>query len=286
MKTSCPKPKCRKYNYDIREFQKRSIVLLQTIDKICREHNLRYYIIAGTLLGAQRHKGFIPWDDDMDIALLRPDYDLLMAHADEWMPAPFNIVNNEKNPNYPKYFAKLEDTSTTLVERLYLGYAGGIYMDIFPLDSVPDSTILRAWHFYRFNILRRMEYLSFRDPYKHGHGLNSVMIKIIQKLINRRWVQKKTQQVLKEYEGKKSCSLLMTHDDGFRAYEKKVFGEPTLEEFEGLKVWAPTLPDGFLRVLYGDDYMTPPPIEQRRAHYHDFCDFSTPYNSFDINTIR
>lgn len=276
----------KKYRYDIRMLQKRSLVLLEAIDKVCREHGLRYYIIAGTLLGAQRHKGFIPWDDDMDIALLRPDYDRLMEHADEWLPKPFKIVNNVNTDYYPKYFAKLEDTSTTLVERFYLGYAGGLYMDIFPLDSVPDSKLRRAWHYYRFNLLRRMEYISFRDPYKHGHGFNSMLIRAAQKCISRKWVQRKTQRVLKEYEGKKKCNLLMTHDDGFRAYRKSVFGKPTTETFEGIEASAPTHPEGFLGVLYGDDYMTPPPVEKRRSHYHDYCDFNTPYAEVDFQKLK
>ena len=67
--------------YDIRPLQLRILDILMAVDKVCKEHNLRYYIIAGTLLGAVRHKGFIPWDDDLDIGMPRADYDLLMAHA-------------------------------------------------------------------------------------------------------------------------------------------------------------------------------------------------------------
>ena len=112
------------YNYDLREFQLRSVCLLDAIDKVCKEHDITYYVIAGTLLGAVRHKGFIPWDDDLDIALMRRDYDLLIEHASEWLPEPFSIVAYNNDPDYPKYFAKLEDKSTTLVERFYLGYVG------------------------------------------------------------------------------------------------------------------------------------------------------------------
>ena len=73
------------YQYDIREFQLRSVCLLEAIDKVCKKYGIQYYIIAGTLLGAVRHKGFIPWDDDQDIALLRKDYDLLMQHLHQNM---------------------------------------------------------------------------------------------------------------------------------------------------------------------------------------------------------
>lgn len=275
--------KPRTFNYNIRDYQERSVVLLKAIDRVCKEHGITYYIIAGTLLGAVRHKGFIPWDDDMDIALMRKDYDTLMKHADEWLPAPFYIVNHENTPHYPKYFAKLEDTSTTIVENFYLGYAGGIYMDIFPLDEVPNNKVLRAIHFYKFNLLRRLEYMVYRDPYKHGRGPGAWSILLVQKLFSREWVQRTIQTVVKEYEDKPNCDLVMTHDDGFRAYEKTVFGTPSQEVFEGVTACAPAHPEGFLSVLYGDDYMVPPPVGKRQSHFHDYCDFNTPYREFDIS---
>lgn len=85
----------------------------------------------------------------MDIGMPREDYDTLIEHAAEWLPAPYHIVTHENNNNYPKYFAKIEDTSTTLVENRFLNYIGGIYIDVFPLDNVPDNKLLRAIHFYK-----------------------------------------------------------------------------------------------------------------------------------------
>ena len=78
--------------YDIRPLQLRILDILMAVDKVCKEHNLRYYIIAGTLLGAVRHKGFIPWDDDLDIGMPRTDYDLLMAHAAEWLRSKLPVL--------------------------------------------------------------------------------------------------------------------------------------------------------------------------------------------------
>ncbi|MBO7050227.1 MAG: LicD family protein [Bacteroidaceae bacterium] len=274
------------YNYDLRQFQLRSVVLLDVIDKVCKEHGIRYYIIAGTLLGAVRHKGYIPWDDDLDVAFMRSDYDLLLEHASEWFPEPFHIVDCNNDPRYPKYFAKLEDRSTTLVESFHLGYVGGIYVDLFPLDSVPDNKMLRAWHFYRFNLKRRLLYLVYRDPYKHGKGVGSLILCLLQKLVSKEKLHKRTQRVLKEFEGKRNCNYVMTHDDGFRAYRKSVFGTPRLCEFEGHAFCAPEHPEGFLSVLYGDDYMTPPPVEKRRSHMHDYCDLENGYVGVDINELK
>ena len=79
--------------YEIRPLQLRILEILLAVDKVCREHGLRYYLWAGTLLGAVRHKGFIPWDDDVDICMPRADYDTLMAHAKEWLPAPYEAMS-------------------------------------------------------------------------------------------------------------------------------------------------------------------------------------------------
>ena len=274
------------YNYDLRQFQLKCVGLLDAVDKVCKEHNIRYYVIAGTLLGAVRHKGFIPWDDDLDRALMRRDYDLLIEHAAEWFPEPYSIVDYSNDLNYPKYFAKLEDRSTTLVERFYLGYVGGIYMDIFPLDSVPDNRLLRAWHYYRFNLKRRMLYLVYRDPYKHGKGLGSLMLRLLQKMVSKEKLHRRTRRVLTEFEGKSNCNYVMTHDDGFKAYRKSVFGEPQPCEFEGHTFCAPEHPEGFLSVLYGEDFMTPPPVEKRDSHFHDYCDLENGYTGVNLSELK
>lgn len=93
--------------YDIRPLQLRILKNLLAIDKVCKEHNLRYYIMAGTMLGAVRHKGFIPWDDDLDIGMPRADYDLLMTNAKEWLPEPYEAyaLRMTKNTRFrlPRY---------------------------------------------------------------------------------------------------------------------------------------------------------------------------------------
>ena len=103
--------------YDIRPLQLRMLRVVEAVDRCCRDHGLRYYIWAGTQLGAVRHKGFIPWDDDIDIAMPRPDYEQLIAHSREWLPAPYEFVCAETDAAYPLPFGKIQDASTTLIER-------------------------------------------------------------------------------------------------------------------------------------------------------------------------
>lgn len=132
--------------YDIRPLQLRTLKLLRQFQEVCREHGLRWYATAGTMLGAVRHAGFIPWDDDMDIAMPRPDYDRLIVHAAEWLPRPMELVCAELDESYPLPFAKLQDASTTILERPHLPFLGGIYIDIFPIDGVPAGGLRRLLH--------------------------------------------------------------------------------------------------------------------------------------------
>ena len=99
-------------NYNIRELQVRILGILLEFDKVCKEHGLRYCICGGTMIGAVRHKGFIPWDDDLDVSMPRPDYEKLIAHCHEWLPKQFEFVCAENDPNYPLPFGKIQDAST------------------------------------------------------------------------------------------------------------------------------------------------------------------------------
>lgn len=276
----------KKYSYDLREFQIKCLESLKAFDALCQKHGLRYYIIAGTLLGAIRHKGFIPWDDDIDVALMRDDYDRLMQHADEWLDERFHIVTHENCENYPKYFAKMEDCSTTLVENFALGYVGGLYIDIFPLDRVPDCKWRRDWHYHRFHVIRKLIYFAYRDPFKHGRSLGAQLMALFQKLLSRSALHAKAQQILREYQSDDRCHYVMTHDDGTCAYPIDCLGIPRRYEFEGGQYMGPCDGDTFLSSYYGPTYMQLPPIEKRRSHFHKYCDLNHSFKGVDIETLK
>ena len=112
--------------YDIRELQLHILDILVAIDKVCKEHNLHYYLVFGTMLGAVRHKGFIPWDDDIDIAMPRPEYETLRSHAHEWLPKQYEMICPENDKRYMFGFGKIQDANTTLIEREHIDYLGGV----------------------------------------------------------------------------------------------------------------------------------------------------------------
>ena len=266
--------------YDIRPLQLRILRILLAVQKVCEEHNLRYFIIAGTLLGAVRHKGFIPWDDDLDIAMPRRDYDLLCQHASEWLPAPYEMVSFETDPeNYPLPFAKIQDASTTLIERMHLKYLGGIYIDLFPLDGMPKSTILRRLHFIRYEWYKRALYLVHRDPYKHGHGPSSWIPLLCRKLYTMQEIQEKMRCLQRRWDYDAS-NYVVDHDDGLKGVmAKSILGKPTPIAFEDAVVWGAEHPHEYLSQKYGE-YMVIPDGDHQRQHNFHLLDLERPYRDY------
>ena len=250
-------------SYDIRPLQLRILEILLVIDKVCREHGLRYYLAAGTMLGAVRHKGFIPWDDDVDIAMPRKDYDMLMQYGREWLPAPYEALFAENNPDYPGNFAKVVDSSTTLIERAHHSYVGGIYVDVFPIDGMTSNKLLQHIHFVRYSFYKKIIYLICRDPYKHGHGPSSWLPLLCRKVFTLQGTQAK----------------LLGLQNGILKNDKSIYGTPTDILFEGHLLYGVEQADRYLSQLY-EDYMTIPSGEKQRQHNFYYLDYNLPYRQY------
>ncbi len=276
-----PKP-----TYDIRTLQLRLLRILKAFDKTCREHGLRYYLEDGTLLGAVRHGGFIPWDDDVDIMMPRPDYERLIRHSREWLPEPYEFVCFENDPKYPLQFGKVQDASTTLIERPHLYYLGGAYIDIFPIDGVPDTEKEQRRHDRRYHRLKSLLYLTWRDPYKHGRGPASWYPLLLRRI----WRPEKVQRLMREhslrypFEESKYVANLFDNMRGILDREKEL-GPGTPIRFEDAEFISVADTDTHLHRLFGD-YMTPPPPDKIEQHGFYYLDLDRPYRDFDPSLIR
>ena len=274
-------------NYDIRSLQLRLLDILMAIHEMCVAHGLKYYLVDGSLIGAVRHKGFIPWDDDMDIAMPREDYEALILHSKEWLPQPYEFVCFENDPKYPLHFGKIQDASTTLIERPHLYYLGGVYVDIFPIDGAPKHKLVQHLYQMKYNYLRKALYFLFRDPYRHGHGVSSWIPLLARKVYTLPGLQMKIKRHMMKYD-LKTCDLAaVNHNDGLGSMvdKEQVLGEPTPIEFEGKMVWGMKNNDAYLTQLFGD-YMTPPPAHKIHQHNFYLMDLDLPYREFDESTVR
>lgn len=266
--------------YDIRPLQLRILNVMQVFHDVCVEHGLKYYLWAGTMLGAVRHSGFIPWDDDADVAMPRRDYDELVKHAKEWLPAPMELTCLEYDSKFTGTFAKMVDSSTTVVERYDFKSVGGVFMDIFPLDGMPSNRIVCRLQFMRYRRLCRLAYFCNRNPYKHGHGTSSWIPLIVQKFHTNYELQSRAIRLCRKYDYDK-CRIFSGHDGPWRdVMPRSYVGEPVPIEFEGRMFWGVSSPDSYLTHVYGD-YMTLPPEEKRRQHDFYYLNYDLPYREYN-----
>ena len=274
-------------SYEIRPLQLRLLDVLMKFDKVCREQGLRYYLVDGSLIGAVRHKGFIPWDDDMDVAMPREDYEALILHSDEWLPSPLEFVCYENDKKYPLHFGKIQDASTTLIERPHLYYLGGVYLDIFPIDGAPEGKLRQRLYNFKYKMLTKALYFHFRDPYRHGHGPSCWLPLLIRKLFTMDGLQQKIKKHMMLYDLKTSRLAAVNHNDGLGSMVDKieVLGEPAPVEFEGQMVMGMKDNHAYLTQLFGD-YMTPPPVGMRHQHNFHYMDLELPYMEYKNKKTR
>ncbi|MBQ8046598.1 MAG: LicD family protein [Prevotella sp.] len=267
-------------NYDLRRLQLRLLDILIEIDRVCREHGLRYYLMYGTMLGAVRHKGFIPWDDDIDIGMPRDEYETLMAHAAEWLPGHLQMVCAENDEHYPVAFAKIQDRTTTLIERKHYRYLGGIYCDVMPIDGIPAGHLRQKWQILRYRFWSRMLYLVHRDPYRHGHGPSSWLPLLARKCTSLKSVQQHIRKTLTRYRGKDCTHVCLFGDHTHIVIPREVMGKPKEVAFEGHLFWGPEQADDYLKYCFGSTYMQLPPEEKRHVHNFYYLDFDHPFADY------
>ena len=135
----------------LRKVQLTELEILKTVDKICRENNIKYSLCGGTLLGAVRHKGFIPWDDDIDIAMRRDDYNRFLSLWEQSHPDGYLLQNKSNTPNFSQTFSKIRKDKTTFLQ--FKNEAGmyhtGIFIDIFPFDRITNNWIKKKLFYFR-----------------------------------------------------------------------------------------------------------------------------------------
>lgn len=252
---------------ELREVQ---LGILDYIDSLCNEYGLKYWIDYGTLLGAVRHKGFIPWDDDIDIAMYREDYDKLIEICREKPHDRYCLSCVETDPDCMYPFGKMIDTYTVLFELGNEGIRTGVYIDLFPYDGAPMDEMRRKKAFKKLNTYGhwRKYQLPMKEAPLSIKRIFVLALRGIIKLLPKQYFTKKIVQNARRYADPESeyvSALTDPFSYGNWVVRKDLFKEQTRLEFEGKFYNAPKAYDEWLRIQYGD-YMVIPPKGKQIKH--------------------
>lgn len=256
----------------LREIQLAELDILLEFDRICKENGLRYSLAGGTLLGAIRHKGFIPWDDDIDICMPRPDYEKFYCIFTEANSKPNYVLYSDRDSSADYPFLKIGDSSIK-IEREGINEVENVWIDIFPIEGIPAdknaaNKIYKKAKFYR-RILCFSKWKSVSEYSGRHSKLVARLYSIFVKIYGGRRAFKKLAQLAEKYDyndyGHVGNIIWGLHDAG-EVMLKSEFEKVVYVNFEGHKFSALSCWDSYLRGLYGDDYMQLPPEEKRVCH--------------------
>ncbi|MGN0314994.1 MAG: phosphorylcholine transferase LicD [Fusicatenibacter sp.] len=257
-----------KKSIHLKEHQEIDLQLLIYLDQICQKHHLKYFVSDGTLLGAIRHQGFIPWDDDVDVWMPREDYHRLEAIINHEPPDCFRLLNYKNTKGYFWPFAKLVHTGTSLTQHIPRSVDTGVYIDIFPYDGIPCS-FSRAFdiHWKLLDFLFRnsaLAFFSYRETIDQNGSFGKWCKYLLRKLYGGKRILHTIELLCKKYKVE-SSSQVMCLCAGYKktaVVPKELIEQVMVKPFAGYPVKVPAGYDQYLRIMYGD-YMTLPPMEQR-----------------------
>ena len=247
--------------------------ILSYFDKVCRENGLPYSLAFGTMLGAVRHKGFIPWDDDVDVCLLREDYEKLLEILKNSPDERFKVIDSKTNNTYFYNFAKIVDTRTSLIEKKYKKIDGyGVYVDIFPLDNCPndEKAFNKLCKKIKFNIA--MKTISVTKGLGEGNSLKKkiavLVLSPIAKLFGHKYWNKKTDKWTKFYNEEQTEKVCVFSE--YPKFKELISRDEFISlkeiEFNGKNFLGFSNPEKYLENRYGD-FMQLPKEEDRVSHH-------------------
>jgi len=255
---------------NLREYQKKQLALIIKIDEICKNLNLRYYLIGGTLLGAVRHSGFIPWDFDMDIAMPRNDYEMFKNYWKTNFDDTFFYQDYETEKNHASPHALLKLTNTKINYNFSVAYKtkhNGLYIDIFPLDEPPTNYTEQKKQAKKIKRIKKIIELKMAFSYDNCKIKKMIkrIISFIFAPISFHYLNKKLHQVMTTYNNGESLyfvSMASHYSYTKQLMKKEVYGNPCLLKFEGLDLCCPERYKDYLEKLFGK-YMDLPPEKDR-----------------------
>ncbi|WP_024615553.1 LicD family protein [Clostridium sp. Ade.TY] len=261
------------YGNELRNIHNIATEILESFIELCDKHDLEYFAIVGTALGAVKYKGFIPWDDDIDIGMTREDYNKFIEIAKIKLPKKFFLQNFHTEYDTPFYYSKVRAKNTEFVEKYYdaLNINKGIFIDIFPIDNIPDNKILEKIQYAKSKFISNIFIAAtISDINSNDNNVKSKVKRLIRRSMNK---------VLKNIDKNKIFYMLEKEFTKYNNKSTKRIGRVNENEvirrkyiypfkqleFEGLKINIPGDYHKYLTNRFGD-YMKPPKEEDIRCH--------------------
>lgn len=266
------------------DLQRAELRLLENFIDVCEKLGLTYFLVCGSALGAAKYGGFIPWDDDIDVALPRDDYEKFCRMAGDMLPEYCFLQNYKTDPAFPMIFSKIRDKRTTYIEKSMaeLDICHGVYIDVFPLDGYPENEAGRA----RIEKEKKKFSLKTLCCFSVRYSKKAAMLARAESLLGFRGKSAKFVRRLEEEIAKYPCSesrIWCNHGNWQGKLEyapRDHYGKGATASFEGLSVRIPEKYDAYLTQKYGDWRADIPDEEKKGHHYYTVCDTSRPYTDF------
>lgn len=246
-----------------RQVQLKILEILSEIDRICTTNNIKYYLAYGTTIGAIRHKGFIPWDDDADIHMFKDDYEKFKKICKTELKEKYFFQDEETDKGYKSYLPKIRMNDTAFVEGWSKDWDmhQGIYVDIFILDECPKNKKIQDMNIK----IRKNTEFTRREIYNKQNTKNFIK-NMIRPIVKNNFILNIWKSLVYN-PCKKDDSLCIDVNDFGNIFPRHVFGTPKRVDFEGYKLNIPEKAEEYLTYYYGD-FMTPPPETERVSHHN------------------
>lgn len=273
------------------------LMMLKDFSDLCESENIRWIASYGTAIGALRNKGFIPWDDDVDICILRSDLDRFVACVDDAYPGKYQIISAKTDPRYPMMTTRLMLVGTEFRDDALssVDFPSGIFLDLFPLDYLPDDDrafrrqAWRSWLYNKLAIAKMIKKPCILATGARGRVL-AIGSAIAHVILNTPGIRSVDFNGLSykwhtRYDGTpaKRVGFLCDTDRFWNVYELDDLFPVRMVPFESMNIPIANKAEKLLSSLYGD-YMTPPPAEQRTIHYPEILDFG-PYAHLTLDDV-
>ena len=260
------------------------IDLLREFDRVCKENNIKYMVAYGTMLGAVRHKGFIPWDDDIDVVLFREDYNRLMKIGPKSFEGKYFFQTYTTDKNYYRTHAQLRNSETTAILDSEItnkkSFNQGIFIDIFPLDGYPeDNQKVEKLKKKVSNLLSTIAGYEGYNSYKK-HSFLGKLRQILLRIVNIKTVLWYFNRVCSKYSSSNTkyiCDIALTMIKDISVWEKEKIYNTQEYQFEYTSVVGPREYDYYLKTLYGDYSVL---IKDGNLHGNVFFNTEKPYTYY------